>query len=555
MRTIIYSCKRPPWVKTSLAFHTCLLFLTFSSCQMDEFNQDLIEREGIESSAIALDPSADLFYGPETFSPLYPPSTYTRSLANSDFEDFRMLVLNVQNGESNKTQVRILEISIDGVLILTGKDFKKGINTVSKPLSGLKANSTLEVKLYGPLKSFINIQIEGKRLIYAQVSDFDGNIYKTIQIGNQWWMAENLKTTRYNDGTFINHPEPGLDWLDINYGAYAWYNDDEITYKNAYGALYNWFAVHSGNLCPLGWHIPTDGSWKELEISLGMSQADADAQGFRGDMGGKLKSTRTAPDPQPRWVSPNTGATNESGFSGLPGGYRPRIDFQQLEGMGKWWSLSSAYGSSGLGYYMWTRELNSNSNTVGRQWSHIVSGHSVRCVKDKDIIEYVEENAQKWFGNYSVCPYPTYPTPTLRSHGAGQSFIPNQDCNMTGASVKFLNSFGQFAAIRMELRDINGNILSSTMKELDASFSGGWVRGNFDEGIKLIAGQEYILTWWLSTWEVNTEISNYSLGDQYGGFTSGRGFSGEYETGPGWIGDWTYWHEVPWDFCFKIHGE
>src|SRR4030043_1071771 len=104
------------------------------------------------------------------------------------------------------------------------------------------------------------------------ISDADGNTYATVTIGSQIWMKENLKTTRLNSGTSIPLVTDNTGWANSITPVYCWYNNNESTYKNIYGALYNWYTVTTGNLCPLGWHVPTDGDWKILEMHLGMSQ-------------------------------------------------------------------------------------------------------------------------------------------------------------------------------------------------------------------------------------------------------------------------------------------
>ena len=148
------------------------------------------------------------------------------------------------------------------------------------------------------------------------VTDIDGNTYQTVKIGDQWWMAENLKVTCYRNGDAIPNITDGTTWASLSTGAYCEYNND-INNVATYGRLYNWYAVtDSRNIAPAGWHVPSDAEWKQLEMYLGMSQSEADATGWRGtDEGGKLKEVGTM-----HWNSPNTGATNESGFTALPGG-------------------------------------------------------------------------------------------------------------------------------------------------------------------------------------------------------------------------------------------
>jgi uncharacterized protein (TIGR02145 family) len=116
-------------------------------------------------------------------------------------------------------------------------------------------------------------------LIYGSVTDIDSNVYRTIQIGAQTWMAENLKTTRYDDGNAIPNIIDNSLWVTLKTGAYRWYNNNKFAYKNLYGALYNWYTVRTGKLCPVGWHVPSDDEWKQLEMALGMTQEEADSWG------------------------------------------------------------------------------------------------------------------------------------------------------------------------------------------------------------------------------------------------------------------------------------
>ena len=139
------------------------------------------------------------------------------------------------------------------------------------------------------------------------MTDIDGNTYQTVKIGNQWWIAENLNVTHYQNGDAIPNVTDSAAWWGLTSGAYCNYNNDAANVA-VYGRLYNWYAVHdSRNIAPAGWHVPSDAEWQTLVDYLG------------GDpvAGGKMKEAGTT-----HWISPNTGATNESGFSGLPGGYR-----------------------------------------------------------------------------------------------------------------------------------------------------------------------------------------------------------------------------------------
>ena len=210
--------------------------------------------------------------------------------------------------------------------------------------------------------------------------DIDGNVYKTVQIGTQTWMAENLKTTRYNDGSQIPYITDLIDWAQLiefekfvecpqlTKGTYYWFDNDSSN-KDIYGAIYNWYAVDRGNLCPTGWHVPTDAEWTKLEYFLGGTQI----------AGGKLKESGTT-----HWLSPNTGATNESGFTALPGaindGYFGSDDWWLGDydtGMyGLWWS-ASYYDIFGIYRYI------INLYTPLYQSGGLKNcGASVRCLKD-----------------------------------------------------------------------------------------------------------------------------------------------------------------------------
>jgi len=207
------------------------------------------------------------------------------------------------------------------------------------------------------------------------ITDIDGNTYQTVGIGNQWWMAENLKVTHYRDGTSITNVTDNTAWSALTTEAYCIYNNNASNEIDTYGALYNWYAaVDSRNIAPDGWHIPTDDEWKELEMYLGMSQSEADGTGYRGtDEGGKLKETGTT-----HWNSPNTGATNETGFTALPGGYRyGNGNYYNMGSFGYFWS--STESSS---YSAWSRTLYCSSSGVYRLYYNKQDGFSVRCVRD-----------------------------------------------------------------------------------------------------------------------------------------------------------------------------
>jgi uncharacterized protein (TIGR02145 family) len=199
--------------------------------------------------------------------------------------------------------------------------------------------------------------------IPTTVTDIDGNNYNVIVIGTQVWMKENLKTTRYNNGNAITNVIDNAAWIALTTHGYCWYNNNASTYKANYGALYNWYAVTTGKLCPSGWHVPTDAEWTTLTTYLdGESVA-----------GGKLKEIDT-----PHWTMPNTSATNETGFTALPGGNRSNPGtFFSIGLFGVWWT-STEY-SAATAYY---RNMAYNNSSVGRVSTTKSDGFSVRCVKD-----------------------------------------------------------------------------------------------------------------------------------------------------------------------------
>ena len=208
------------------------------------------------------------------------------------------------------------------------------------------------------------------------VTDIDGNVYQTIQIGDQWWMAENLKVTHYRNGDLIPNVTDDGEWSGLSTGAYCDYDNDPAN-VDTYGRLYNWYAVDdSRNIAPEGWHVPTDAELKQLEMYLGMSQAEADATSWRGtDEGGKLKEAGTA-----HWNSPNTGATNESGFTALPGGERGYSGvFIEKGDFIYFWSSSE---ENSVFHSAWSRTLGYNSQQVRRYGDDEDYGYSVRCVRD-----------------------------------------------------------------------------------------------------------------------------------------------------------------------------
>jgi uncharacterized protein (TIGR02145 family) len=214
----------------------------------------------------------------------------------------------------------------------------------------------------------------------SNVSDIDGNVYNTVQIGSQCWMKENLKTTTYKNGTPIPNVTDAGAWQNLATGAYVWY-DNDISWKGSYGALYNWHAVaDASGLCPAGWHVPTNNEWTTLTDHIG---------GIGAPNGNKLKSCRQVNSPlggdcntteHPRWeedTSIGNFGTDDYGFSGLPGGYRLSGPFYDIGNYGYWWSSieTSTFGA-------WSRILNYSFGDINEYDGNKRWGFSVRCIRD-----------------------------------------------------------------------------------------------------------------------------------------------------------------------------
>jgi uncharacterized protein (TIGR02145 family) len=209
------------------------------------------------------------------------------------------------------------------------------------------------------------------------ITDASGNTYPTVKIGSQVWMAENLRTTKYTDGSNIPVVSNVAEWSATYHTSdkkpmMCWYNNDQVTYTaNKFGALYNWYAISPAsngnkNICPMGWHVPTDEEWTTLINYLGGESV----------AGGKMKTVGTQ-----LWQPPNSDATNSSGFSALPSGNRNADGFG-----GSFFEINATtayWTSTDIGPFdSWARSLRyDNSNTV-RFSANKSYGYSVRCIKD-----------------------------------------------------------------------------------------------------------------------------------------------------------------------------
>jgi uncharacterized protein (TIGR02145 family) len=223
--------------------------------------------------------------------------------------------------------------------------------------------STMQLMAAG-IFLLISIGCEKEKNNALTVTDIDGNVYHTVTIGSQVWMVENLKTTRYNDGTGITKVTDSADWNSLVTPAYCWMNNDSAGNKEPYGALYNWYAVNSDNLCPEGWHVPTTAEWETLIDYLGGIET----------AGGKLKESGIV-----HWSEPNAGASNSSGFTALPGGCRVTEEqvFLYYNFKGYWWTSTPEDAD-----YSWWWSMDYSGTNVTGYYIANQYGFSVRCIQD-----------------------------------------------------------------------------------------------------------------------------------------------------------------------------
>jgi uncharacterized protein (TIGR02145 family) len=241
-----------------------------------------------------------------------------------------------------------------------------GIGSFTSNLTGLSTGTTYYERAYATNSAGTAY---GNQVTFnTMIADIDGNFYNIVTIGTQVWLKENLKVTKYQDGTIIPNISDNTAWSGLSNGAYCWYNNNSATYKDTYGALYNWYTLSSGLLCPAGWHAPTDAEWHQLILFLDPSAPLSNPESLIA--GNKLKESGTT-----HWQSPNSGATNESGFTALPGGSRDiNGAFSRIATSGFWWGSDNSTA--------WYRDLDYNYAGVIRVSPNKKNGLSVRCIKN-----------------------------------------------------------------------------------------------------------------------------------------------------------------------------
>ena len=304
----------------------------------------------------------------------------------------------LEEGLLNKGQANALIVKVENAIKsinksnTSEKSIRKSTSVNEAATPGTNENSNGAI---GPLNAFIN-QVnafiisgslppeEGQSLINMAetaiiltegglIDPRDGQEYSVVLIGNQLWMAENLKATKFNDGTDIPLVENIDDWTNLSTPGYCWYNNDFETYGTVYGGLYNWYAVNTGKLSPEGWHVPSDEEWHTLILTLDPDPIYGEYGPVSEIAGGKLKEIGTD-----HWLSPNEGATDEFGFTALGADARYLYRENYFIGVHAHWWSSTEYSEDEAWIWWLINDL---------PWVYRISpdkryGLSVRCIKD-----------------------------------------------------------------------------------------------------------------------------------------------------------------------------
>jgi uncharacterized protein (TIGR02145 family) len=233
----------------------------------------------------------------------------------------------------------------------------------------------------------VDVPTESKTIIFSFIpcTDGDGNNYPIVQIGNQLWMAENLKTTKYNNGTAIPAVTDATVWQELGTPGYCWYNNDSATYKSTYGAIYKWFVVNATsnggkNVCPTGWHVPSDAEWTTMESYMIANGYNYDGSTTGNKIAKSLAVTSGWPSfSQVGTIGNNKLINNGSGFSALPSGRRGMVGtFWEVGEGGYWWSTTEHIDNA----FAYLRSLYYYSSNLERGYIHKTYGFSIRCIRD-----------------------------------------------------------------------------------------------------------------------------------------------------------------------------
>ena len=284
--------------------------------------------------------------------------------------------INVETGEIRNVATFDHDGAIEFLL-------SEGMLRIAMELLGLEVKSSFGIDKYQS-KDLSEVLLYYKLgLINEYLTDYDGNSYNIIKVGEQVWIGENLRVSHYRNGDPIPIVYTNSDWINLTTGACGLYNNDPAN-SETYGNLYNWYAIEDDRgVCPEHWHVPSDEDYMELEMSLGMSQQDTRGEGWRGtNEGGILKSSGRPTDEgnDALWLEPSLGATNKDGFKALPSGYRDNDDgyYYNMGTYGYFWTSTEV--SNNLAWY---RMLKNSSSEVNRNKFSKQCGFSIRCVGDE----------------------------------------------------------------------------------------------------------------------------------------------------------------------------
>jgi uncharacterized protein (TIGR02145 family) len=283
--------------------------------------------------------------------------------------------------------------TFEGIDWSTGPYFIKTETAIAAPLTEYTLSETRQLLsvpyAFYSINSETYSQTEGLRqqikvlednMITAgtfKLVDIEGNKYKVVKIGSQVWMAENLKTITYNDGTSIPLVTGMAAWAALTTPAYSWLSNNELAYKDTYGALYNWYTVNTNKLCPAGWHVPSDTEWTTLSDYL---INNGFGYGGSGNDIGKSMAAKSGWDisETPGTIGNDPGTNNSSGFTGLAGGQRAYDGSFLLPGfLGYWWSATWSYLTVSWGWSLYY-----SKSVVDRTNEWEPTGLSVRCIRD-----------------------------------------------------------------------------------------------------------------------------------------------------------------------------
>jgi uncharacterized protein (TIGR02145 family) len=283
---------------------------------------------------------------------------------------------NVGIGTNTPDPSAKLEVSSNNSGFLLPRMSTAERNAIGNPAVGLQIYNTtshcLEIFDFGKWNPVYCVTDPG-----TLMTDIDGNSYPTTKICDQTWTAKNLNVSRYRNGDIIPQVTNPTEWANLTTGAWCWYNNDSATYGSVYGKLYNWYAVNDPRgLAPDGWHVPSDGEWKTFTKCID-SNADTTCQVCTQSLiaGGKLKSVSG-------WYPPNVGASNSSGFNGLPNGKRNHdATFEQIGNFAPYWSSSEDIATNfGWLYYLSTFDAASVRDDFFKN-----AAFAIRCIKDTPI--------------------------------------------------------------------------------------------------------------------------------------------------------------------------